>query len=834
MRKSLIIGLTLTITVLTLSCRKHIDEPDSAIKMENLSVSSSFDWETTHNVEFIITADESKMVRIVSENGKIVYHQGFYSTMPAPYNIKLNLPKIVTKVMVNDRLTDITSNTVSVQLIDSQQKNSRFFELTNVPEPVVYWKLNESQGNIASDAMGLLEGTATGHRWVAGINGNAIEFDGVTGHVRINNSGAFNPVNDQISFAFWFKLNTVGSSGTFLFHNTKYILKIDPQGRLTFALYIPTYKDAVMAYSDRILDTDWHHMIGTYDGNVMKLYLDGQLMASKIVSGNLNPSNAPILIGNQNTINFFNGQMDEVQIYGSALTEVAINELYMSSQNPGSGEENLISYWSLNENQGLIAYDQTGSNNGTISNASWVPGISGSCLSFNGTNSHVNIPNHPSLNPVTSISMMAWVKTTTNLTTKIVQKGDWDGHGLGQGKWDGWNAHIRTADNMSHSLHWLGGLPVINEWYHLAMTYDGSMFKFYVNGQLRNSKALTGELKVNGRNASIGSDNAAQKFFTGEIDEVKIFGSALSQTEIQSNYSTTGQSNDQDGDGVADQDDDFPNDPARAFINYFPAEGYGSLAFEDLWPNKGDYDFNDLVVDYRFKIVTNARNKVSDVIGDFVIKAIGAGFENGFGFQFDGNTVSQEDILVEGHILSEDYVQLNQNGTEAGQEELTIIVFDNANKILVPTTGFGVNVFPDQPYIEPDTVRLNIGFKTDKYLINDLSIHNFNPFIIINKERGKEVHLPNRKPTSLAAAEFFGQGQDDSNPSTGKYYKTAENLPWALNISSSYDHTIESFQITSAHLKFAAWAESSGVQFPDWFLDLAGYRDKSKIYKSPK
>jgi len=53
---------------------------------------------------------------------------------------------------------------------------------------------------------------------------------------------------------------------------------------------------------------------------------------------------------------------------------------------------------------------------------------------------------------------------------------------------------------------------------------------------------------------------------------------------------------DSDGDGIQDADDDFPNDPARAFINFFPAAGYGSLAFEDLWPGKGDYDFNDLVV----------------------------------------------------------------------------------------------------------------------------------------------------------------------------------------------------------------------------------------------
>lgn len=831
MKSKLLTGLILTIALMTISCRKHSDEPDLSQKMENLVISASFDWETTHNVEFNITADASKMIRIMSENGNIVYHQGFYSALPDPYVINLNLPKIITKLMVNNKLVDISGNSIFVQLEEPQSKGALVSHFLNLPDPVAYWKFNEAQGNVVNDESGLLSGNATGHSWVSGINGNAIEFDGLTGHVKIENNGVLNPVNNQISFSLWFKMNTVGKSGTFLFHNTKYILKIDGQGRLTFALYVPTYKDVVMAYADRILDTDWHQMVATYDGSTMKLYLDGNLMASEAVSGNMNASNAPIYIGNQSSINFFKGQIDEMQIFGTALSEADVNSLFINSQNPGNGAEKIISYWNLNENQGSTASDQKGTNHGAISQANWVPGVSGSCLSFSGLSGVVSIPNSPSLNPVESITMMAWVKTRENKTTKVFQKGDWDGHGLGQGKWDGWQASIRMANDVSHSLHWLGGLPVLDEWYHLAMTYDGSVFNFYVNGQLRNSKEVSGPLKVNGRTVSIGSDNGAQKFFAGEIDEVIFFGSALNQTEIQANYTNTTQSNDQDGDGISDQDDNYPNDPARAFDNYYPAEGFGSLAFEDLWPNKGDYDFNDLVVDYRFIIITNANNKVSDVMGDFVIKAIGAGFENGFGFQLDGNTVNHEDVLVEGHVICENYIQLNQNGIEAGQDEITIIVFDNANYIMPPSTGFGVNVFPEQPYIEPDTIRLTIGFKPNQYMINDLSLHNFNPFLIVNKDRGKEVHLPNREPTSLAAAGYFGQGQDDSNPSNGRYYKTAENLPWALNISSSYDHTVESFQITSAHLKFAAWAESSGIQFPDWFLDMTGYRDNSKIYK---
>jgi LruC domain-containing protein len=140
---------------------------------------------------------------------------------------------------------------------------------------------------------------------------------------------------------------------------------------------------------------------------------------------------------------------------------------------------------------------------------------------------------------------------------------------------------------------------------------------------------------------------------------------------------------------------------------------------------------------------------------------------------------------------------------------------------------------PGAPYVDPDTVIINIGLTPDKYTLADLGLTGFNPFLIVDKERGKEVHLPDYPPTSLVNTGYFGTGQDDSDPATGKYYKTSNNLPWAISIASSYDYTIESAQITSAYLKFASWAESSGSQYPDWYLGTAGYRDEANIYQVP-
>lgn len=268
--------------------------------------------------------------------------------------------------------------------------------------------------------------------------------------------------------------------------------------------------------------------------------------------------------------------------------------------------------------------------------------------------------------------------------------------------------------------------------------------------------------------------------------------------------------------------------------NYYPATGYGTLAFEDLWPAKGDYDFNDLVIDYQFEIVTNTSNLVESVTGTFIIKAFGASFENGFGFQLSEN-IAQNDIEVSGYSLTEDYISLSDKGIESGQSKPTIIVFDNAfGQMTHPGIGIGVNTETNAPYVEPVTLVIEINFKPNTYSYNDLDISNFNPFLIVNKQRGVEVHLPHYPPTDLVDADRFGEWDDDSNPGMGRYYVSANELPWAINIYERFDYPIEKQEIIQAHLKFAEWAISGGQFFPDWFKNLSGYRNNSLIYQIPE
>lgn len=289
---------------------------------------------------------------------------------------------------------------------------------------------------------------------------------------------------------------------------------------------------------------------------------------------------------------------------------------------------------------------------------------------------------------------------------------------------------------------------------------------------------------------------------------------------------------DTDGDGVADVDDDYPTDPLRAFNNYYPAAGNGTLAYEDLWPGKGDYDFNDLIIDYRFMTVTSGSNHIVETFGTFIVKAFGASFENGFGFQLANNNIAGADIIsVTGYDLQEGYINLGANGIEQGQAIPTIIVYDNAFNILThPGSGIGVNTDPYAPYIDPDTLNIYMSYAQGTYTLGELDIPNFNPFIMVGLDRGIEVHLPDYQPTDLADQSVFGTDDDDTNPAIGKYYKTTTNLPWAINIPEPFEYPIEKKDITSVYLKFAEWAESGGQLYQDWYKDEPGYRNSSLIY----
>ncbi|MEL6443314.1 MAG: LruC domain-containing protein [Bacteroidota bacterium] len=285
---------------------------------------------------------------------------------------------------------------------------------------------------------------------------------------------------------------------------------------------------------------------------------------------------------------------------------------------------------------------------------------------------------------------------------------------------------------------------------------------------------------------------------------------------------------DTDGDGVPDAQDDAPNDPTVATYEYGPArDQFGTLAYEDLWPGQGDYDFNDLVVDYNLRFARNAAGDLTKLDGQFVVKAIGAGYRNALALALPVDAAAV--ASVSGQRLGSGLFSVASTGAESGRTAAIVPVFDDANAILARPGGYFANTQTAAPYVAPaDTVEIGLVFAAP-VAAPALSVTWLNPFLVSNQERGREVHLPNQMPSEGADVALLGSSQDRTEMGSGFTYKNERGLPWALHFADGFVYPTEQTPVTEAYTRFRAWAESSGLTNADWYTNL-GLRVTSKVY----
>ena len=258
------------------------------------------------------------------------------------------------------------------------------------------------------------------------------------------------------------------------------------------------------------------------------------------------------------------------------------------------------------------------------------------------------------------------------------------------------------------------------------------------------------------------------------------------------------------------------NPSSLNYINYFPCQSQmGTLAFEDNWPYFGDYDMNDVVVNFKYGIKYNYDNNAIGIAAQYVLKASGATYRNGFGVEFpfaSSLVASAPGSLVNNNKI----VTLGANGCEAGQTKAVIIPFDDAFTVLNVTTMF--NTFSNFPMLKLDTININLTF-TRPLLKSEVGLVPFNPFIFIDRTRGREVHLAGYKPTEKADFKYFKTGFDNTDPSKGIYYKSTSNLPWAMAFGDYFNYPAETKAINAAYPNFILWSQSNGLNYNNWYKD---------------
>ena len=183
-----------------------------------------------------------------------------------------------------------------------------------------YWPLDENDGTIIYDSsVHGNDGNIYGPNWAIGKVNSALSFDG-DDHVLVPHSSSLD-ISENISVEAWVKLNEVPySSYQTIIRKGPWTtemswgLDIKPEGNPRFFIY-----DEGVAYialgSTTLVSNVWYHLRGTYDGTVVKLWVNGSVDSSTSHVGDIDLSNDDLVIGKHNGGGYLNGIIDEIKIY---------------------------------------------------------------------------------------------------------------------------------------------------------------------------------------------------------------------------------------------------------------------------------------------------------------------------------------------------------------------------------------------------------------------------------------------------------------------------------------------------------------------------------------
>jgi hypothetical protein len=431
------------------------------------------------------------------------------------------------------------------------------------PSGMVSWYTGDDNPfDIFGTNHGTLVGGAT---FAAGKVGRAFSLNS-GGYVSLANEPAFD-LSSAITVDAWAKLT--GSTADF----AAIVAKGDSAWRLqrhsntNFAAFGTTglIDNADLVGTTNINDGQWHHIAGVFDGSTKYLYVDGVLEASASVTGTIALNDAEVRIGDnsEQTGRFWNGLIDEVEVFNRALSASEIQSIVNAAHAgkckkclaPPSG---MVGWWDGDANANdssptnispartsddgsKHANANTGDsplsgNNGTLQNgAGFRFGKVGQAFNLNGTNQYVSVSDSPSLRPA-NVTVDGWFNFSST-SGEIVLFGKPVGGGVQDSYVAFLNngtlfAGVNDTDLISASFS-----PSLNTWYHIALTYGNSSETLYINGIAVASVALSTVILYDTHDFLIGADSdngTIGFFFPGMIDEVELFNRALSPTEIQS------------------------------------------------------------------------------------------------------------------------------------------------------------------------------------------------------------------------------------------------------------------------------------------------------------
>mgnify|MGYP001426074720 CR=1 FL=1 len=456
--------------------------------------------------------------------------------------------------------------------------------------PTLFWRFDDARAPAVADASDGLEG---GTSWLgttfnaAGANdgGKAVTFDGSSGSIASTDAL---PSPTTYSVDAWFKTTSTSGGKIIGFGNAqqgydfggnpalsssydKHIYMTNA-GKLIFGVYNGSFDTITTSASYN--DGQWHQVTGTQGPNGMVLYVDGVRVGRNGVTTNQGYTGYWRVGGDnlgawpsQPSSNYFAGTIDDVSVYGSALTAQQVAAQYVASGRtpdlPPSPtdtygkavyDDGPSAFWRLDETSGTSAADASGNQNpagyvgGVTQGGGSAIGSQGTSTALNGANGNVaqsNAQTSPS-----SYTEELWFKTTTTSGGKII------GFGNAQtGNSSNYDKHVYMTNSGQLIFGvWNNGPDIVTspqryndgDWHYLVASQGSGGLALYVDGQLVGSnpasanQGYNGYWRVGGDNLGGWPSQPSSNYFAGSVDEVAIYDFALTGEQISAHYAAAG------------------------------------------------------------------------------------------------------------------------------------------------------------------------------------------------------------------------------------------------------------------------------------------------------
>jgi hypothetical protein len=213
-----------------------------------------------------------------------------------------------------------------------------------------YWKMDEGQGTTTEDSVGNSNGTLVDATWTDGVSGNGLDFNGTSAHVVIDNTPDLDITGNQITLMAWVYPRDAGNATEPGVPSGARIIskRNDAGGADIYAMRMEDYRlcfrmapENSCQWSDHVVVfNEWVHVAMVYDGVDKRIYVNGVLDTSspEARTAPLESSSRSVFLGmREEEGRFFNGVLDEVQIYDSALSAEAVQAIYGSITPPPPG-----------------------------------------------------------------------------------------------------------------------------------------------------------------------------------------------------------------------------------------------------------------------------------------------------------------------------------------------------------------------------------------------------------------------------------------------------------------------------------------------------------------